>query len=343
MNAIRSFTAAVLTAVLTAVLAVAAPADAQVVTLRVESPLPAMQPASLGMQIFKDEVERLSTGSIGVEVVPDSLRGSRKAMIDAVRSGSIFATWLSITSFSRLVPETAVLSVPFVFENYDQARRALITGPLGSLLAAKFQAKGLAVLTWMDGGAFNVSNAKRPLKTIDDFKGLKIRVIQDDVHQAAFRALGARPVPMDDNDVDAALRNGEVDGAEQRYTVMYAGQYFKTQKYLADTAHFLDFDVLVADGKAFGRLTPVQQRMVLEAAEIASLRQRRISAEAQSTALARLQDAGMQFDRLPVETRAALRRATAGVIDHVRTSVGADIIDSVLAANGLSPLHDTRR
>jgi TRAP-type C4-dicarboxylate transport system substrate-binding protein len=130
MRRIGSLGGAVLAA---AVLAVAAPAAAQVATLRVESPIPAAQSTSLSMQIFKDEVVRLSEGTLEVDLLLGSPRGSLKELIDAVHVGSVFATWMSIGNFSRLVPETAVVGMPFVFENHDEARRAIVAGPAGAL------------------------------------------------------------------------------------------------------------------------------------------------------------------------------------------------------------------
>jgi TRAP-type transport system periplasmic protein len=146
---------------LTAVVAIMAPAAAQDITLKVESPLPAAQPVSLSMQIFKDEVVRLSSGAIEVEVMADSPRGGIREVIDAVRGGDVFATWMSVDNFSRLVPETAIAGVPFIFENHDEARRIIAAGPAGALIAGKFDAKGFTVLAWLDGGVFNIANAKR--------------------------------------------------------------------------------------------------------------------------------------------------------------------------------------
>jgi TRAP-type C4-dicarboxylate transport system substrate-binding protein len=322
--------------VLTTIVAIAGPVAAQDVTLRVESPVPAVQPASLSMQIFKDEVVRLSSGAIDVEVIPDSPRGSVREVINAVRSGEVFATWMSVRNFSRLVPETAVAGIPFIFENHDAARRVIAAGPAGALIAEKFEAKGFTVLAWLDGGAFNIANAKRPLKTLADFKDLRIGVAPNAIRQAALQALGARTVVMDPKDIDAALRQGDVDAVEQEYSVMYAGRYFESQRYIADTAHFLDFYILIANKRAFANLDPIQQRAVREAARITSVRQHTISAEAQTTALARLQDAGMKFDPLPPATRAALRQATAGVVDDVKKWIGADVVNKALAANGPS-------
>jgi tripartite ATP-independent transporter DctP family solute receptor len=283
------------------------------------------------MQIFKNEVARLSEGSIEVEVLGGSPR-SHKELIDGVHVGSIFAMWAGVSYFSRLVPEIAALNLPFVFDNYDEAMRA-VNGPVGRLIATKLEAKGFIVLAWMELGEFNVTNSKRPLKTLDDFKGVSLRVLPNPTHLATFQALGARPVAMDLKDVDAALRQGDVDGEEQDNDTTYSNKYYESQKYLSDTRHFLDFHVLIANKRAFASLDPKQQKAVREAATIAAVQQRKISTEVEATALARLQGVGMEFDPLPAETRVALRRATASVVEDVKKWVGADIVNKVLAAN----------
>jgi TRAP-type transport system periplasmic protein len=327
MKLIVSFAAAVLT---TAALAIAPPAEAQGTALRIESILPATHATSKAMEIFKAELARLSEGSIEVEVSAGAQR-SLKELIDAVHIGSIFATWTGIGNFSRAVPEIEAVSLPFISENYDEARRAI--APLVPLITAKLEAKGFIVLAWMEQGVMQVSNSKRPLKTLDDFKGLKIRVLPNATHLATFQAIGARPVAMDLKDVDAALRQGDIDGQEQDYSTIYANKNFESQKYLSDTRQFLDFHVLVANKTAFASLNPAQQKAVREAARIAAVEQRKISTEVAATTLARLQEAGMQFDPLPRETRVALRRATASVVEDVKKWVGADVVNKVLAAN----------
>jgi len=189
------------------------------------------------------------------------------------------------------------------------------------------------VLAWMALGEFNLTNSKRPLKTLDDFKGLRIRVLPNATHLATFQAIGARPVAMDLKDVDAALRQGDVDGEEQDYDLTYNNKYYESQKYLSDTRHILEFHVLIANKRAFTSLDPMQQKAVREAAAIAAAQQRKILTEAEATAFARLREVGMQFDPLPAETRLALRRATASVVEDVKKWVGADVVNKVLAAN----------
>jgi TRAP-type transport system periplasmic protein len=327
MKLIRSLAGAALA---TAILAIAPRAEAQETTLRVESNIPATHATSKAMEIFKAEVARRSKGTIDVEVVAGAPH-SHKELVDAVHVGSFFATWSSVGNFSRLVPEIEAVSLPFVFQNYDEAMR-VIAGPVGALIATKLDAKGFTVLAWMALGEFHVSNSRRPLRTLDDFKGLSIRVMPNATHLAAFQAIGARAVAMDFKDLDAALRQGDVDGEEQDYDTTYSMKFYESQKYLSDTRHFLDFHVLVANKRAFASLDPKQQKVVREAATIAAVQQRKILTEIEATALSRLQEAGVQFDPLPAETRVALRRATAGVVDNVKKWVGADIVDKVLAA-----------
>jgi len=328
MKLIGSVAGAILT---TAALAIAPPAEAQETTLHVESNLPPTHATSRAMLIFKDEVARLSKGSIEVEVKASSPLG-HKELVDAVHVGSIFAIWSSIGNFSKLVPEATALSLPFVFDNYDEAMRA-VAGPVGRYIATKLEARDFTVLAWMALGEFNLTNSKRPLKTLDDFKGLRIRVMPNATHLATFQAIGARPVAMDLKDVDAALRQGDVDGEEQDYDLTYHNKYYESQKYLSDTRHILEFHVLIANKKAFASLNPTQQKAVREAAAIAAVQQRKILTDDETTALARLQEVGMQFDPLPRETRVALRRATASVVEDVKKWVGADIVNRVLAAN----------
>jgi TRAP-type transport system periplasmic protein len=326
MKLILSFAGA---AVAATVLAVASPA-AQT-TLQIESAIPAGHATSKAMDIFKDEVIRLSEGSMDVEVTKGSQRSIRE-LVDDVHVGHVFATWMGVGIFSRAVPEVAAVSLPFVFKNYGQAKR-VAAGPVGTLISTKLEAKGFVILAWMDLGALQVSNSKRPLKTLDDFKGLRIRVLPIGTHVAAFKALGALPVSMDLKDVGAALQQGDVDGQELDYSTMYANKYYENQKYLSDTGHFLDFHVLVANKRMFASLDPKQQKAVREAAAIAAFRQHEISTEDQVAALAWLKEKGMQFDALPPETRVALRRAMASVVNDVRKSVGADVVNKVLAAN----------
>jgi tripartite ATP-independent transporter DctP family solute receptor len=317
------------TTIAAAILAFASLAQAQPVTLRIAGAFGAEHTSSKAMEIFKAELARRTHDAVEVEIIPDMKLGGAKDLIDGVRAESIFATWVGVAFVSRLVPEVEAVSLPFLFKDYDHAMRA-IDGSVGKLIEEKLSAKGFTALAWMELGARHVTNAKRPLKTLSDFKGLKIRMQPNETHLATFRALGASPVAMDIKDVYAALQQGHIDGQENPYSVIHANKYYETQKYLSDTGHILDLIVVIANKKTFLSLTPEQQKAMREAAKVAAIQQRKMAAEGEAAALADLKAKGMEFDPLPRSTRVALRKATAGVIDSVRKRVGTELVDKVV-------------
>jgi TRAP-type transport system periplasmic protein len=336
MKSRRSVTGAALAA---AVLAFSPAAQAQSMTLRMHGAYDAEDPSTRAMEIFKAEAERLSGGTLAFELIPDTPGvGGAREVIDEVRTQHIFGTWIGAPGFSRLVPEIGALSLPFVFDNYDQVARAL-KGPVGATIEAKLAAKGFTILGWMQWGARHVMNSKRPLKTLDDFKGLKMRVQPNETHLATFRALGANPVPLDLKDIDMALRQGDVDGYEGPYLTIYNYKFYEHQRYISDSSHVLDLIAVVVDRKAFMSLQPREQKAIREAAAIACAQQWKMAAAEDASALMKLKEKGLQFDPLPPETRVALRRATTVVIDDARKQFGNDVVASILASASAGKTH----
>jgi len=181
-------------------------------------------------------------------------------------------------------------------------------------------------------GSRNVTNSKRPLKAIEDFKGLKIRMQPNETHLATFRAIGANPVPLDIKELYSALQQGVVDGQENPYSIINANRYSEVQKYLSDTGHFFDFIILMVNKRAFDALPADQKNVVADAAKTAVAEQRKMAAESDAAALIDLKSKGMQFDAISPETRAQLRKASAGVIEDVKKRVGGDLVDQMNAA-----------
>jgi TRAP-type C4-dicarboxylate transport system substrate-binding protein len=170
----------------------------------------------------------------------------------------------------------------------------------------------------------------RPIKTAADLKGLKIRLQPNETHLATFRALGANPQAMDIREVYSAMEQRVIDGHENPYSLIVTSRFFEVQKYVSNTAHFSDFIAVVANKKRFEALAPEFQKAIREAMAKAVATQRAQAANDDVAALAELQKKGMQFDALPPAEREAMRKATAGVVDEVKTRVGADLVDRVL-------------
>ena len=308
----------------------AVPAVAQD-TLRIVGTFPTNHSSSVAMTLFESQVEKASNGKIKVDVFPAMQLGGAQENVDQVRSGSVFLTWISTAYLSRTVPELAVLSIPFLNGSREQAFR-MIDGKVGDALSAKLAAKGFVPLGYMELGARQLTNNVRPVKSLADLKGLKIRLQPDETHLATFRALGANPTTMDIKEVYSALQQGVLDAEENPYAVIRDRNFDQVQKYISDTGHFFDFIVLVANKRKFDALKPELQKVVREAAAQAVAAQRKQAAQEDLAALEDLRKRGMQFDPVSPAFRDEMRKATAGIVDSVRKKAGNELVDAALAS-----------
>jgi tripartite ATP-independent transporter DctP family solute receptor len=309
--------------------AMAAPAWAQPVSLTIATSLPIEHTSFKAMEIFRTEVARRTHNTISVELAPGQQPNSASAVVQKGRAEAIFGFWVGAVYMARLVPETAVINLPFVFDNYKEVMRA-IDGPAGRLIEEKLDAKGFTTLAWMELGARIVANSKRPLKMIDDFKRLRLFTQPAETFLATFRALGADPRVIPTGDVYRALQQGDIDGMEATYSIIDGFKYYEQTKYISDTNHILDLIILVANKKAFTDLRPDQQKVIRETARLAAIAQRKMADEGEAASLAALKTK-LQFDPIPPETRVAMRNATAGVISGMKRSIGAELVDKVIA------------
>jgi tripartite ATP-independent transporter DctP family solute receptor len=318
-------------AAIAAVMSLTSLAQAEPLVLRIGSPFSPDHSSSKAVEIFRTELVRRTKGAVDVEFFPDMKLGGAKELIDGLRTDKIFAVPSPIPYLSRLVPETEALSLPFLFKDANHARRA-VDGAIGKIIEARLAAKGFVPLGWFALGARHVTNAKRPLTTLDDFKGLKIRVQPSETHMATFRALGANPVAMDIKDVYTALKQGDIDAQENPYEPIYGTKFYEVQKYLSDTGHVFDLILFLASKKTFTDLPPEQQKAIRDAARIATIEQWKIADAVDEAAFASLKASGMQFDPIPAATRVELKKAMSGVIAGARQRLGAALVDQVVAA-----------
>lgn len=307
-----------------------APACAAPVILRISSPMGPEHSSSKAIEILRTEVVRRTHGDVDIEFTP-SMQMSAKAAIDSVHSDAIFGAVPTPAYLSRLVPEIESLNLPFVIKDAAHARR-IVDGDIGKLIQAKLVAKGFFPLCWMAFGARHVTNSKRPIMTLDDFKDLKIRVQPSETYIAAFKALGAQVVTMDLKDVYTALKQGDIDAQENPYFMIYDHKFYDAQKYVSDTGHSFDYLIVVVSAKALMALPLEHQKAIKDAAAIATAAQWKMAAEVELDALAGLKANGMQFDPIPSPTRVALRTAMAGVIDSARRRIGPALVDRVIFA-----------
>jgi len=298
--------------------------------LRIAGNFPEDHTATGAMEIFKEEVEAMTDGGIQVDLFPAMQLGGAQENVDQVRSGAIFGVFTSIAYFSRSIPEYEAVSLPFLFDSREQAF-ALMDGEVGDYLDAKMEEEGFVNLGYMELGFRHVTNSVRPIQTMDDFDGLRIRLQPNEVHLDAMRAVGANPTPMDISEVYSALQQGVLDGQENPYNIIATRGFDEVQTYLSDSGHFFDFINAVANKERFDALSAEHQEAVREAMRTAVLWQRKEAAAQEEQFRELLIERGMEFTPISDEVRAELREATSGVVDGLRERIGDEAIDLVLA------------
>ena len=286
--------------------------------------------SSVAIEMAKKELEAATKGQVILEIFPDMQLGGAQENVSQTRAGTIGATWVGMAFLSRTVPELEAVSLPFMFPSREVAYKVM-DGPMGDLLAQKLADKGFVSLGFMELGARQLTNSVRPVKTMADLKGLKIRLQPNETHLATFRALGANPQAMDIKEVYSALQQKVIDGQENPFNLNLASRFFEVQKYLTNTGHFFDFIAVVASKKTFDALKPEHQQAFRTAMKNAVAWQRTAAVKNDIDALEELKKKGMQYDAMPPSEREAMRKATEGVVDQVRKRLGGDLVDRALA------------
>ena len=304
---------------------------AQQVRWRASGSFPAGHSASMGMEVFKKEVARLSNNTIQVDLFPNNTLGGAFEQVDQLRTGQIQMAWGGLSFYDKLSPEVGAAVLPF---GATSAKQAIceIDSEFGRYLEARMAEKGVLILGWGQIGARHVTNNKHPIKSVEDMRGLKIRTPSGESWELTFRALGANPTPIDIKELYQALQQGVVDGQENPYDNMLVRKFNEVQKYLSNTAHFYDWSGYLVNKAAFDKLTPDQQKAVRDAMAIAVTEQRAISERENLTARDGLIKAGMQYHELSAADLAKFREATKTVYAAMRKKLGDKVMDLAEAA-----------
>ena len=255
----------------------------------------ATQPAhiyNVAMERFAKIVAEKSNGELEVRVFPAGQLGSERDMVEGLQLGSLEMTLTSTGPLGNFVPQVKLFNLPFLFKDRQTCYRVL-DGPVGTKIADMFPRVGIRSLGWYENGFRNITNSKRAIRLPADMKGLKIRVMEDDVFILTMKSLGASPLPMAFGELYTALEQKTVDAQENPLAVINSSRLFEVQKYLAMTGHFYSPAMLLISEIAWKALTPGQQRIISLAASQARDFERKISLEADQKLEAELKTSGM--------------------------------------------------
>ena len=222
-------------------------------------------PATIGDLEFARLVEQKSQGRIKIIVYYGAKLGDEKTVIEQVQFGGIDFARINAAPLSEVYKTLRVLSLPYLFRDSNHLWNVLY-GPIGKELLEGFKGTNLVGLTYYSSAARSFYT-KRPVRSIMDMRGLKIRVQQSSIYVDLVKALGAEPVPISFGDVYNALLMGEIDGAENNWSSYYAVKHYQLAKYYTLDTHTRTPEVLLASKQIMDKLTPADQKLIFSAAQ----------------------------------------------------------------------------
>ncbi|MDO8419032.1 MAG: TRAP transporter substrate-binding protein [Rubrivivax sp.] len=294
-------------------------------------------PKGKASEFFAKRAGELTGGKVKVEVYANSTLYKDKEEMEALQIGAVQMLAPSLAKFGPLgAREFEVFDLPFIFDNSDELHK-VTTGPVGAQLFAKLETRGIRGLAYWDNG-FKSFSANKPLKSPDDFKGLKMRIQSSKVLEAQMRAVGALPQVMAFSEVYQALQTGVVDGTENPHSNLYTQKMHEVQKHMTLTDHgYLGYAVIT--NKKFWDGLPADVRGQLETAmKEATVFANKIAKEENDGALEKVKASGKTqvYTPTPAE-RMALKKAMVKVHTEMESRIGKDTIEAVYKATGFDP------
>ena len=291
---------------------------------------PKGHPLVTGAERFAEIVAARSGGKIKINLFPGGVLGGDAPNVSALQGGTIEMVVLNSGILASQVKEFAVYDFPFMFANPQEAD-AVVDGSFGKNMHAKLSDKGIIGLAYWELGFRNMTNSRRPINTVEDIAGLKLRVIPNAINIDWVKALGANPTPLAFPELYAALEQKAVDGQENPVSVILANKFAEVQKYLVLTNHQYNPQSVIFSKKIWDALSSDERKILQDAAVEAGRYERQVTREAANGTLEELKKAGMQVTQLPPAEVAKLREKMKPVIDKHSAVVGEATVRELLA------------
>lgn len=333
----HKFTVAALTLVTALGLAVAPALAQNPIVIKFSHVVAPQTPKGKGAEKFKELAEKYTNGKVKVEVYPNSQLYKDKEEVEALQLGAVQMLAPSLAKFGPLgAKEFEAFDLPYIFEDRN-ALRKVTEGEIGKSLLKKLEGKGILGLAFWDNG-FKIMSANRPLKSPDDFLGLKMRIQSSKVLEAQMKALGALPQVMAFSEVYQALQTGVVDGTENPPSNMYTQKMHEVQKHATLSRHgYLGYAVIV--NKQFWEGLPADVRTQLEKAMAEATNYANdIAQKENDDSLAAMKASGKtEFYELTADEKKAWKKKLMIVHKEMAGRIGKELIDQIYAATGNKP------
>lgn len=283
-------------------------------------------PYTLGLVKFKELVEKGTNGAIEIQIFSNNSLGAERELMEGMQTGAVDVVVSSTGPIGGFVPQMNVVDLPFLFKDNAHAYKVL-DGQIGTDLLKKLEPQGIIGLAYWENGFRNITNSKREIKTPEDLKGIKIRTMENKVHMAAFKQMGADPTPMAFSEVFTSLQNKTIDAQENPIPIIYTNKFNEVQKYLSLTGHVYSPAPLMVSKKTWDKLTDAQKELFKKAAVEARDFERNLIHEQESKQIAELKSKGMVVTEVD---KKLFQDALKPVYQQFEAEFGKALIDQIV-------------
>ncbi|HEX2137320.1 MAG TPA: TRAP transporter substrate-binding protein [Microvirga sp.] len=310
-----------------ALVALTAAASAQFTerTIRVSNGVNEDHPVANGLAKMNQCVAERSGGKMKLQGFWGGALGGDLQATQALRSGTQEMVITSSSPLVGILPDLGVFDLPFLFANAKEAD-AVLDGPFGKYIADKLPAVGLVNLAYWENGFRNLTNSRKPIQKVEDFSGVKVRVMQNNIFLDTFKTVGANAVPMAFGEVFTALETKAIDGQENPFVTIDTSKFYEVQKYLSVTNHAYTPFLVLYSKQLWDKLSPDEQKALQDCAVVGRDEQRRVSRELSAKSLAKLKQEGMQVNELTAAEQARLRDAVKPVYERHAETIGKETV-----------------
>ncbi len=293
---------------------------------------------SKGVDAFAAYVKDKTEGRIDIATFPAGQLGGERSMAEQVQSGTLQLATVTTAVMQNFVPEAAIIDMPFIFPNRATAYATLDDEELQNKFFSYFPKKGFIAIGWTENEIRDFSNNKRPVRTPEDIKGLKVRVMNSPIYLDTFKQLGASPVGIPFPEIYNALQTGVIDAQENPVLTTVLMNFTEVTKHVTLTQHCLTECVIIVSVDYWESLSDADKEIFKQAARVATDTNRKVNAELHlklpksDISIEEYAKANnVEMITLSDEERGVFREAMIPVWDKYREKIGDDLFDFVLA------------
>lgn len=315
-----------------AAFAIAGSAQAQFAerTIRISNGVNQEHPIGNGVAKMAACLAEKSGGKMKLQGFWGGALGGDLQATQALRSGTQEMVGTSSSPLIGILPDLGAFDLPFLFANEKEAD-AILDGAFGKYISDKLPAVGLINLSYWENGFRNLTNSKKPVEKVEDFPGLKVRVMQNNIFLDTFKTVGANAVPMAFPELFAAMETKAIDGQENPFVTIDTSKMYEVQKYLSITRHAYTPFLILYSKALFDKLSADEQKALYECAAVGQKEQRTVSRALEAKSLENLKKQGMIVNEIAPAEQARMREAVKGVYERSAPTIGKETVDRIQA------------